>query len=145
VTLRLIGPAPPAIAFRDDRIVATGFVDDLAEALDRISLVLAPIEFGGGMRVKVIEALAAGKVVVGTELALAGLPLELRRVAITATTDRQFAAAAVELLADPGELARRGAQCRAAALAWLDLERAADRYDDLYAHIDELRAGQAVR
>lgn len=44
MTLRLIGPAPPAIAFRDDRIVATGFVDDLAEALDRISLVLAPIE-----------------------------------------------------------------------------------------------------
>jgi glycosyltransferase involved in cell wall biosynthesis len=73
--LVIVGPDPPATlrAPQDDRVHVTGEVPDVAPYLARAAVVAAPIRSGGGMRVKVLEALAAGKAVVASPRAVAGL------------------------------------------------------------------------
>src|SRR5438132_405628 len=68
--------APPPARLREaatGRVVVTGRVPDLIPYVERAAVVAAPIRFGGGMRVKVLEALAAGKPVVASSLAVEGL------------------------------------------------------------------------
>ncbi len=57
-----------------------GPVTDIAEFYDRIDLALAPIRLGGGMKVKVVEALLHGRPVVASEFAMAGFPPDLREL-----------------------------------------------------------------
>jgi glycosyltransferase involved in cell wall biosynthesis len=66
--LLLVGSDPP----EDVRALAAGQVDifanvpDSAAYLERAAICLAPVRSGGGMRVKVLTALASGKAVVTT-------------------------------------------------------------------------------
>ena len=48
-------------------------VPDVTPYLDRAAVVAAPIRLGGSMRMKVLEALAAGKVLVATPRAAEGV------------------------------------------------------------------------
>jgi len=60
-----------AAASADDEI--TGGVPSVAPYVDNAALIVLPIRLGGGMRVKLLEALAAGKAVIASPLAAAGL------------------------------------------------------------------------
>lgn len=51
-----------------------GPVDSVAAFYDRIDVAVAPIELGGGMKVKVVEAMVHGVPVIATEHAVEGLP-----------------------------------------------------------------------
>lgn len=59
-----------------------GPVDSVNEFYHRVELVLAPIRLGGGMKVKVVEALAHGTPVLATGHATAGLPPRLANACI---------------------------------------------------------------
>ena len=110
--LRLVGPQPPPAVRRLETpdIVVTGRVDDVAHHLAAASVVVAPLHSGGGSRIKVLEALAAGAALVATPLALSGVDAPDDAVTV-ATSDDDFANAVVALLDDP---ARRRAQGLAA-------------------------------
>ncbi|HEX3127253.1 MAG TPA: glycosyltransferase, partial [Thermoanaerobaculia bacterium] len=54
-------------------VTVTGRVPSVEPWLDRAAVAAAPLSTGGGMRVKVLEALAAGKAVVASPLAAEGL------------------------------------------------------------------------
>ena len=75
VVLTIVGASPPPelMSSAGEDVVVTGEVADVNPYLDAAAVVAAPIRVGGGMRVKVLEALAAGKAVVGTPLAVEGL------------------------------------------------------------------------
>ena len=96
---------------------ATGPVADVRPYLERAALVLAPLWSGGGMRVKVLHALAAGKAVVATPRAVAGLGLRDGEEVAVADTPATFAAAVTRLLRDPGARAAIGSAARRWALA----------------------------
>jgi glycosyltransferase involved in cell wall biosynthesis len=69
---RFVGAGfPPDL--RNDHIEVAGFVDDLKAEYQRAALVIAPIEFGGGVKIKVIEALATGKYLLTTEKGMEGI------------------------------------------------------------------------
>jgi glycosyltransferase involved in cell wall biosynthesis len=73
---RFVGPGLPADGFRGsgiEGIEAAGFVDDLAAEYRRATVVVAPIVRGGGIKIKVVEALAMGRFLVATEKAMAGI------------------------------------------------------------------------
>jgi len=59
-------------------VVALGPVDDVTEFYERISVTLAPIRLGGGMKVKVAESLLAGRAVVASTFAVDGFPPSIR-------------------------------------------------------------------
>lgn len=75
VRLVLVGKHPPqaVTALACDDIVVTGAVEDIQPYLERATVVVAPLQRGGGMRLKVLQALAAGKAVVVSPRAAEGL------------------------------------------------------------------------
>jgi len=94
--------------------------------------VLAPLWSGGGMRVKVLHALAAGKAVVATPRAVAGLGLRDGEEVAVADTPATFAAAVTRLLHDAGARAAMGARARRWALAQSAGAGYAGRYEQIW-------------
>jgi glycosyltransferase involved in cell wall biosynthesis len=134
VTLYLVGDRPPAEirALAGEGVVVTGGVDDVMPYLDRAAVVAAPLLVGGGMRVKVLEALAAGKALVATPRAVAGLALRDGQQALVADADGEFAEALLRVLDDPEERRRLATGARAWAAEHLDPALALAAYERLY-------------
>ena len=106
-----------------------------APFLDRAAVVMAPMFTGGGMRVKVLEALAAGKAVVATPLALEGLTVEDGDQLRIGRSDGELAQAAVELLRDPDRRRALGQRARGWAVATLGWEGPVTAFERLYASL----------
>jgi polysaccharide biosynthesis protein PslH len=135
--LTLVGPRPPA-ALRSregEGITVTGEVPDVRPFLDAAAVVVAPLEHGGGMRVKVVEALAAGVALVASPLAVEGLAVTSGDQLIVAETDEQTAAACVMLLADPDGRAALAARASAWAARHLGWAGPVAAFEELYASL----------
>lgn len=134
VRLAIVGNNPPKelLAAAGSGINIPGCVADLSPWLEGAKVIVAPLRLGGGMRVKVIDACAAGRPLLASTLAVQGLPLRDGYECAIAETDAQFAEAACALLRDEVERQRIGATAKSWADHWLDPETWADDYDDLY-------------
>jgi glycosyltransferase involved in cell wall biosynthesis len=109
-----------------------GCVPSLTPYLNRAAVVVVPIRSGGGMRVKVLEALSAGKAVVASSRAVEGLDIVSGEHALLAESDEDFVRQVLWLLRHPeerGALARRARAWSVANLGW---DRAASQYAALY-------------
>ena len=82
----------------DDGTVATG--DDAAATYDTPSVVVVPLHAGSGMRIKIAEALSAGRPIVTTTKGMTGLPLKHGEQVMVADSAEHFAKALVDLLSD---------------------------------------------
>jgi glycosyltransferase involved in cell wall biosynthesis len=132
--LLLVGADPTRdlreAAGADDEI--TGAVPSVTPFLDRASVLVLPIRIGGGVRVKLLEALAAGKVVVASPLAASGLALRDREEIVFADTDEEFADAIVSLIQDEASRSRIGGAARRWALRHLSWDDRVRDYERLY-------------
>jgi polysaccharide biosynthesis protein PslH len=133
--LYLVGShPPPAVQQRaSERVVVTDYVPDLAPYLNQAAVVTVPLRLGGGMRVKVLEALAAGKAVVATARAVEGLNLSDQLV--VAESDEAFSEAVCSLLESAPRRAALARQARDWACLHLGWETYADAYEGLYRHL----------
>jgi glycosyltransferase involved in cell wall biosynthesis len=114
-------PPPEVRALAGSNVVITGAVDDVRRYLHRAAVVVAPIRAGSGTRLKILEALAAGKGVVSTQLGCEGLDVQPGKDLLVADSPEKFAAEVVRLLGDPGlsaVLGARGAARVAQAYGW---------------------------
>ena len=91
-------------------LVAVGEVDDTTALLRRHAIVVAPVRFGSGVRVKIVEAMAQGRAVATTAAGAAGLHVTAGRELVIADDAVRLAAAIGELLEDPVRTARLGRQ-----------------------------------
>ena len=121
----MLGAAGP-----DDLI--TGTVAETMPFLRDASVVALPIRLGGGMRVKLLEAMAAGKAVVTSRLAAAGLDLSDGVQVVFAESDEEFCDAIVRLIGDAGERGRLGAEARRWAVRNLGWDGRVRRFESLY-------------
>jgi glycosyltransferase involved in cell wall biosynthesis len=115
-----------------ENVLVTGRVPDVAPYLDHAAVVAVPLRLGGGMRVKVLEALAAGKAVVASRLAIEGLELTDGDQVVLADTDQQFCHAIGGLLGDPERRVALAQRARAWACANLGWENSVAAYETLY-------------
>jgi glycosyltransferase involved in cell wall biosynthesis len=103
--LDIVGRNPPAGVQALDRlpgITVIGPVPVMGPYFDRAHAVVVPILTGAGIRVKIVEAMAAGRAIVSTSLGWEGLPhVEPGRHLLVADEPEAFAAAAVRLLREP--------------------------------------------
>lgn len=140
--LRLVGNSPPsgALALAGPGIEVVADPLAIEPYLESAAVVLAPVRTGGGMRMKVLQALAAGKAVVTTPRGAEGFdcfgeepPLVL------AETAEQLATATAELLGD--ERARRDLGRRARDFAERHYSPAAwaERLESVYREASERR------
>ena len=104
VTFTIVGrsPTPAVRRLSDDRAVeVTGRVEDVRPYFARSSVYVVPLRIGGGTRLKIFEAMSAGRAVVSTTIGAEGLPVEHGRHLLLADTPQEFAAAILTLLRDP--------------------------------------------
>ncbi|WP_339411622.1 glycosyltransferase family 4 protein [Pseudomonas sp. EA_35y_Pfl2_R5] len=85
----------------DSRIEWVGFVPQLTELQARSAVFFAPLRHGGGSKLKVLEALAAGLPLVSTAQGVSGLPLVDKQEYCAGETPEELAAALAQLLEDP--------------------------------------------
>jgi glycosyltransferase involved in cell wall biosynthesis len=135
VSLVLAGDSPPGgvWALAGPQVHVTGRVHDVRPYLDRATVVAVPIRFGGGMRVKVLEALEAGKAIVASPRAVEGLHLTHGDQLLIAETDAEFTDAVVSLMADAELRAALAASARAWALEHLGWNGPIAAYEELWA------------
>jgi glycosyltransferase involved in cell wall biosynthesis len=102
VRIRLVGTTSPALLSLDDppAVTLVGQVPDIADELARADLVVVPLRFGSGTRLKVLEAFAQKVPVVSTTLGAEGLGVEDRVHLLLADTAAELAGACARLLAD---------------------------------------------
>jgi glycosyltransferase involved in cell wall biosynthesis len=107
-----------------------GEVPSAADFLGELSLLFYLVERGGGVKVKVLEAIASGVPVVTTP---AGAErIEADEGVVVETDDRRLADAALELLRDHAARGERGAAGRAAFLRRYAPKPATEPLVDLY-------------
>ncbi|HYH27668.1 MAG TPA: glycosyltransferase family 4 protein [Actinomycetota bacterium] len=116
VKVVLVGNAPPAEirALARDRVIVTGRVPAVDPYLDSATVVACPLRVGGGVKVKVLEALARGKAIVATPVGVEGIAGAASALRI-ASGAPAFARALSDLLTDG--LARAELEMAAKSLA----------------------------
>jgi glycosyltransferase involved in cell wall biosynthesis len=116
VRLTIVGSQPPeAVRTLDGPdIVVTGWVPAVEPYLERAAVVLAPLRTGGGMRLKVLQAMAHGKAVVTTPLGAEGLAVEGHQPPLTIASEaEELARTASALLVEDDARRQLGARARA--------------------------------
>ena len=138
ISLWLVGEDPPArIARLAGAVIhVTGRVPDVTPFLQKAAVVVAPVRTGGGMRRKVLQALALGKPVVTTPLGTEGLvgPREDLPLVVADTAD-EFSRQLSRLLASPNQRLELGSRARAYVAAHHSWSAYADRLDAIYAEL----------
>jgi len=113
--LRIVGSAPPAeiLGLAGDGIEVIADTPDMQPHLDAAAVVVAPVRSGGGMRMKVLEAIAREKAVVTTSLGAEGFTgLEPQLPFRVADDAGALASAIARLLGDDGERRELGRRAR---------------------------------
>jgi glycosyltransferase involved in cell wall biosynthesis len=131
--LELVGhePGSEILALASRRVSVHGSVPDVTPYMDRAAVVVAPIRIGGGMRLKVLEALAAGKALVATRRAAEGVEAQPGEDLLVADDEEEIVEALVQLLLDPP----RRRQLAEAARCWAEANLG---WDDGVAAFEEI-------
>jgi glycosyltransferase involved in cell wall biosynthesis len=114
-TFRIVGrsPAPRVKKLAEDpSVVVTGAVSSVVDHLRDAAVFVVPLRIGGGTRLKIYEAMAAGRACVSTIIGAEGLDVNHDRDIVLADEPGDFADAVSSLLLD---LHRRRALEQAAA------------------------------
>lgn len=139
--LRIVGtaPSPEVRALAGPRVELVADAPSVLPHLEEAAVVMAPVRTGGGMRMKVLQAMAAGKAVVTTSRGTEGYtgfgeepPLAV------ADSEAEIAAATAALLADDERRLRLGTRAREFAERHYSPEAWADRLTAVY---EEARNG----
>jgi glycosyltransferase involved in cell wall biosynthesis len=145
--LKIVGANAPKkiLALAGDSIDVVGAVPVMAPIFESAALVLAPVRQGGGMRMKVLHALASGKAVVTTRRGAEGLLLEGGEPPLVVADDPdRIAADAARLLSNPAERRLLAERARAFALRHHSPEaygaRAEAIYEEAVAERGELKS-----
>lgn len=103
-------PAPASVRY-------LGMVDDLQPLYRDAGVVISPLTFGSGLKIKLIEAMALGKAIVATSVTLQGVR-EIVADAVVMTDDSgEFAASVIALATDDALRLQKGQKALAKAEA----------------------------
>lgn len=102
-TFTIVGSNPPKDILSLSALPGiniTGFVDNLDSYYERASLFVIPMRSGGGVKMKLLEALGRGMPVVTTTLGADGIKVTHDKEVMIADENEEFAKYCIELLKD---------------------------------------------
>lgn len=139
--LYIIGPYAPAslesAAKSQAGIQLMGFVDDVDVYLRKGSVSIAPMRLGGGVKTKVLYAMAQGIPIVGTRVAVAGIDGFTSEEALIGETPQQLADHVCALFSDRELAARIGSQGRDLVKKWYSWESELAKLETTYRQLTE--------
>jgi glycosyltransferase involved in cell wall biosynthesis len=119
---RIVGrnPSPRVAALASSSVEVTGRVPSVIDYLKETAVFVVPLRIGGGTRLKIFEAMAAGRAIVSTSVGAEGLDVHDGADVMLADTPSRFADRVIELLRDPARRAalEAGAAATAARHDW---------------------------
>ena len=142
--LVIVGSEPPprhSLPHLPDNIELRGFVEDVREPLGRYAVFVCPILSGSGMRVKLLEAFAAGIPVVSTPLGAEGLTTKDGEVCALAGDPAEFARKIVELFDDVGQAHKLACRAREQVTTTRDMRVLTGKLVDSYREILKAKRG----
>jgi glycosyltransferase involved in cell wall biosynthesis len=125
-------PGDEIRALAGDAVSVYASVPDVSPYLDRAAVVVAPIRLGGSMRMKVLEALAAGKALVATPRAAEGVEAVPDEHFVLARDEDELVEAIARLLLEPERRRALGERAREWAEQNLGWERGVEAFEQLY-------------
>lgn len=129
----LVGSAPANVKF-------IGYAESLQSFYDSCDLIVAPLLSGGGVKIKVAEALCFGKAVVTTPVGAEGIPIENNVHGIVEGESGRFADAVCKLMASAPDRTRLAAAGVAMASHVFATRAWTERADFQLHHLVELQA-----
>lgn len=99
-TLYLVGRKPTRKIRRlaSEKVIVTGFVEDIVKEYQKSAVAIAPTRFGAGTLNKVIEPIVLGVPVVATPIAVRGLPDSVQPYVDVAENEDDFVRLVVDIL-----------------------------------------------
>lgn len=143
IRLWLIGiyPPPEVKALGCDDVLVTGSVPEIEPYFARAALVVAPLRIGGGMRMKVLQAMALGKAIVTTSRGTDGLALDGHQPPLVTADDASgFAQAIIKLMSDESTRRELGRQARAFVAANFSAQAYVNRIEAIYTEMLDERS-----
>jgi glycosyltransferase involved in cell wall biosynthesis len=141
---RIVGrnPVRRVEKWASESIEVTGRVPSVIEHLRESAVVIVPLRIGGGTRLKIYEAMAAGKAVVSTTVGAEGLDVHHGRDIILADDARAFSQAVIMLLRDRG-LRGRYEKAAAETTARYDWAAIGQRFSEVLQSVAEKKSRNA--
>ena len=112
-----------------------GFVDDVSAFYGGVDVVVAPIRYGGGIKIKVLEAMACGRPVVTTSIGAEGIAEADEEALVVVDDPAEFADAVVALLEDGARRTAMGERARKLVERRFSWRRVMDDLDSIYAEL----------
>lgn len=140
--LHLVGNAPPpevSSLTLNKQIKVSGYVDSLTNFYKDADVVVCPLRIGGGVKVKVLEALNAGKAIVSTSIGAQGLNLSTYPSLTVADEVADFAEKVVRFLLDPQKRYRQEQQALAYASILPTWDQTIEAFVQCYKEIIDCR------
>jgi polysaccharide biosynthesis protein PslH len=135
VQVLVAGRQPPDELAKYPGVQVLGLVPDIRTCLAQADVVIAPLRIGGGTRIKILEALAAGKAVVSTRLGAEGLKVTHGENILLADEPAEFADCVVHLLEQPALRSELGRNGRGLVEQHYDWDAATDRLDEVFRRV----------
>jgi glycosyltransferase involved in cell wall biosynthesis len=120
-------------------ISCVGFVDDVPTFYSGVDVVVAPIRYGGGIKIKVLEAMACGRAVVTTSIGAEGIAEFNEGALVVADEPAAFADAVVALLEDEARRTCLGERARQLVERRFSWRRVMDDLDRIYADLARVK------
>ena len=122
----------PRAQWADRKVEALGFVDDLTPHFRNCRLFVAPLPEGGGIKIKILEAMARGVPVVTTPVGAEGISTAKDGTLTITACDESFAAAMLRDADDLPGCRGRAAAARQLMESHFSWDSITDRLTDLY-------------
>lgn len=112
--LHLAGKNMPQslLNLKNKQIINHGQVESATDFIASHDIMIVPLFSGGGMRIKIIEAMAMGKTVISTTIGLEGIHATHQKNVIIANTESEFIFEINQLLKNPNKLNEIGKNAR---------------------------------
>ena len=101
--------------------MVTGTVDNIDDYFEKSDIIVIPLFHGGGVKVKLLEALGHGKLVITTSKGIEGTVFEDRKELLVAETPEQYVELINDIYVQPGNyesIKNEGRKCVLENFTW---------------------------
>lgn len=146
--LILVGNEPPQeirSLTSNTQIEVTGQVPSLIPFYQNADVVVCPLRIGGGVKVKMLEALGLGKAIVSTSVGAQGIDLSINRAVAVADEAAEFAQKVSRLILSPEERRFQEQEALAYSVTLPSWDQVTRSFSQLYEEITDYKVSSSIK